>query len=177
MSSAKTYSLKELGQLSGFSVRTIRYYIKEGLLGAPLTAGSKACYPAGHLPRLRLIRRLQEEQHMPLADIAEQLAELDDEEVEGLVNATATPTNSATEYIHELLRTSSPAEATVRRVRTPTPTPVRLRAVLPENSHWERVVLHRDVEIQVRRPTTTAVNRRIHKLLALAKELFEEDKR
>jgi DNA-binding transcriptional MerR regulator len=151
---SNTYTLRQLNERSGLSVRTIRYYIKEGLLGAPLTAGSKACYPAGHLPRLRLIRRLQEEQHMPLADIAEQLSEL-----------------------HELLRTSNPAEAAVRRVRTPTPTPVRLRAVLPENSHWERVVLHRDVEIQVRRPTTTAVNRRLHKLLALAKELFEEDKR
>jgi DNA-binding transcriptional MerR regulator len=51
-------------------VRTIRFYISQGLLSGPGSRGKSATYGEAHVIRLRLIRRLAD-QHVPLARIAE----------------------------------------------------------------------------------------------------------
>ena len=66
------YDLDELARLSGLTVRTIRYYIQQRLLHASGHRGPGASYDAGHLARLRLIRRLQAD-HLPLAEIRRRL--------------------------------------------------------------------------------------------------------
>ena len=71
------YSLTELANLAGVSVRTVRYYQSQGLLSSSGTSGPGAKYGEAHLDRLRLIRRLQRE-HLPLAEIRRQLDEIDD---------------------------------------------------------------------------------------------------
>ena len=71
------YSLTELANLAGVSVRTVRYYQSQGLLSSSGTSGPGAKYGEAHLARLRLIRRLQRE-HLPLAEIRRQLDEIDD---------------------------------------------------------------------------------------------------
>ena len=71
------YSLTELANLAGVSVRTVRYYQSQGLLSSSGTSGPGAKYGEAHLDRLRLIRRLQRE-HLPLAEIRRQLDEMDD---------------------------------------------------------------------------------------------------
>jgi DNA-binding transcriptional MerR regulator len=58
--SPEEYPIRELAERAGVSVRTVRYYIQEGLLPAPDTQGRFASYTEEHLDRLELIRRLKE---------------------------------------------------------------------------------------------------------------------
>jgi DNA-binding transcriptional MerR regulator len=60
-------TIEDLAERAGVSVRTVRFYISQGLLAGPGTRGRAAAYGDEHLARLRLIRRLVE-QHLPLAE-------------------------------------------------------------------------------------------------------------
>lgn len=64
----KKYSIDELSDISGFSIRTIRYYIQEGLLNPPPGRGRGGFYFDSHLQRLREIKALQD-QGLKLASI------------------------------------------------------------------------------------------------------------
>ncbi len=46
---------------------------------------------------------------------------------------------------------------------------------LPDRSQWDRVSLTPDVELHVRRPLTRSQNKRVERLIAIARELLEED--
>ena len=56
----KTYLLTELAEAAGVSVRTIRYYIAQGVLQNPVSQGCNAHYTDEHLERLRYIKTHQE---------------------------------------------------------------------------------------------------------------------
>ncbi len=62
--------MSELAERSGVSPGTIRYYLREGLLGAGedvvRTSRNMAYYPPEYVERIVLIKRLQEERFMPL---------------------------------------------------------------------------------------------------------------
>jgi DNA-binding transcriptional MerR regulator len=58
--SEKQYTIEELSEQSGFTRRTIRYYIQEGLLEAPAGRGRGGFYNDSHLTKLRYIKSLQE---------------------------------------------------------------------------------------------------------------------
>jgi DNA-binding transcriptional MerR regulator len=81
------YSLTDLARLADVTPRTIRYYVAQGLLPSPEAAGPSTRYGAGHLARLRLIKRLQRD-HLPLAEIRARLERMGDEEVQALLDAT-----------------------------------------------------------------------------------------
>jgi len=49
------------------------------------------------------------------------------------------------------------------------------RSTAPDRSQWERVSLDPDVEIHIRRPMTRHNNKRVERLIRIARELFEED--
>jgi len=68
----KKYSIEELSGISGFSIRTIRYYIHEGLLAPPPGRGRGGFYFDSHLQKLRGIKALQD-QGLKLASIQEVL--------------------------------------------------------------------------------------------------------
>ena len=53
------HSLEDLARLTDLSVRTIRYYIQEGLVGRPLGEKRTAYYTARHLEQLLTIRKWQ----------------------------------------------------------------------------------------------------------------------
>ena len=98
------YSLTELADLAGVTPRTVRYYLAQGLLPAVGQTGPGSKYDAGHLARLRVIRRLQAE-HLPLAEIRRRLESLDDGEIRELVDAgePTPPTDTALEYLRNVL--------------------------------------------------------------------------
>lgn len=50
------YTMKQLSEESGFSARTIRYYITQGLVPKSVGQGKKAYYTDEHLGRLREIK-------------------------------------------------------------------------------------------------------------------------
>jgi DNA-binding transcriptional MerR regulator len=62
--------MSELAERSGVSPGTIRYYLREGLLGGGedvvRTSRNMAYYPPEYVERIELIKRLQEERFMPL---------------------------------------------------------------------------------------------------------------
>ena len=67
---AALLKMSELAERSGVSPGTIRYYLREGLLGdggdIVRTSRNMAYYPPDYVERIALIKRLQEERFMPL---------------------------------------------------------------------------------------------------------------
>lgn len=64
--------ISELAEASGVPVATVRHYLREGLLPEPVkTSRNMAYYPPEFAERIRLIKRLQEDQFMPLRVIRE----------------------------------------------------------------------------------------------------------
>ena len=80
--------MSELSQRSGVSPGTIRYYLREGLLGegsdVVRTSRNMAYYPPEYVDRIALIKRLQEERFMPLRVIKGALRE-DPDRVRALI--------------------------------------------------------------------------------------------
>jgi len=70
--SKKQYTIEELSELTGFSRRTIRYYIQEGLLDPPAGRGRGGFYYDSHMQKLLQIKSLQD-RGLTLAAIAELL--------------------------------------------------------------------------------------------------------
>ena len=71
--------MSELAERSGVSAGTIRYYLREGLLGEGAdivrTSRNMAYYPPEYVQRIELIKRLQEKRFMPLRVIKGALEE------------------------------------------------------------------------------------------------------
>ena len=61
MSEEGIYDVGELSALGGVSRRTVRYYVQEGLIPAPMGLGRGARYGKEHLERLLRVKSLQEE--------------------------------------------------------------------------------------------------------------------
>jgi len=57
------YSIEELAQLGGVSRRTVRFYVQEALIPAPLGLGRGRHYGPDHLARLLQVKALQEQGH------------------------------------------------------------------------------------------------------------------
>ena len=70
--SKTTHTIDQLSEKTGFPVRTIRYYIQEGLLDPPAGRGRGGYYYDGHLQRLLEIKALQD-RGLRLAAIQEML--------------------------------------------------------------------------------------------------------
>ena len=95
--------MSELAQRTGVSPGTIRYYLREGLLGGGedivRTSRNMAYYPVSYVERISLIKRLQEERFLPLRVIrgaleedpgrVQALVELEDRIIEGALARAA----------------------------------------------------------------------------------------
>jgi DNA-binding transcriptional MerR regulator len=69
----------ELSRISGVSIPTIKYYLREGLLPPGTATGpNQADYGDDHRHRLRLIRALAEVGRLPLATIRDVIEAIDD---------------------------------------------------------------------------------------------------
>jgi DNA-binding transcriptional MerR regulator len=190
------YGLTELADLAGVTPRTVRYYLSQGLLPAVGQRGPGSKYDPGHLARLRLIRRLQGE-HLPLAEIRRRLDELDDGEISELAGSDSPPPppGSALDYLRSVLvgQATAPRSGAVAPASSFAPnvlaerlgdsygsTPAMASTVPStqpiERSQWERVVLAPDVELHIRRPLARAQNKRVDRLVTIARELLEEDR-
>ena len=73
------FKISELAEAAGVSPGTVKHYLREGLLGHDAeivrTSRNMAWYPPEHVARIRLIKRLQEQRHLPLRMIGELLAD------------------------------------------------------------------------------------------------------
>jgi DNA-binding transcriptional MerR regulator len=55
----QTYTIEQLCELTGFSRRTIRYYVQEGIIAPPAGRGRGGFYYDSHLAILMKIKELQ----------------------------------------------------------------------------------------------------------------------
>lgn len=196
------YSLTELADLGGVTPRTVRYYLGTGLLPAVGPSGPGSKYGVGHLARLRLIRRLQAE-HLPLAEIRRRLDDLGEVEIRDLAaqERPAPPQDSALDYLRTVLGdpralplAATPASAAAPAARRALSgsaaaavavgeSAARVAPVnegsspsVVERSQWERITLGPDVELHIRRPLARAQQKQVDRLVAIARELLEEER-
>jgi DNA-binding transcriptional MerR regulator len=175
-------SVEELAESVGVPVRTVRFYITQGLIPGPGARGKSATYGEEHLLRLRLVRRLSE-QRVPLADIREQTSGLSLEEVRSLLEEEIRREKelqqamSPEEYVSELLnRARSARRPTTKKthdvLRQPSP-PV-FHALAEEASEslpvqpgetWYRSELVPGVELHVRADVEVRYRNLIERLL------------
>lgn len=69
----KKYTIQDLCEITGFSRRTIRYYVQEGIIEPPAGRGRGGFYFDSHLHKLNLIKSLQEK-GLTLSSIIEYLS-------------------------------------------------------------------------------------------------------
>lgn len=203
MSIDDPYTLSDLAGLADVTPRTVRYYIGQGLLPPAGQSGPGARYGENHLARLRLIRQLQR-QHLPLAEIRSRLSQLADEAVGALAVAESTAqaghgAESAADYIKRVLARVDPIgaprpDAVAQMLLEPSflgaePPGLRERAMpildaapaaplespASERSQWDRIALDPDVELHIRRPLSRTQNKRVERLIAIAREVLEEN--
>lgn len=180
---------EELAEQAGVPVRTVRYYIAEGLLPAPSGRGRGTVYTEEHLLRLRLIRLLVE-QRRPLAEIRQQLAGLSIDEVRALLAEqerqaaelqAASQAPSPRAYIAALLRRRtapaqevSPAKPPAVGQVVPSPPAAQVpdaRSADIEHSTWRRWELAPGVELHVRADAEQQSAQLIERVLDLANRM------
>lgn len=175
----------ELARRANVSVRTIRFYIAEGLLPAPQTRGRFTSYNEDALLRLQAIRYFKEA-FLPLREIRERLAGLTTEEVSellaGLGQTNAAPPehhSSAVDYIDELMAQKRQFNRQIaepdRAFGTPLPRipapPVQpVRPLRPET--WRHFRIAPGVTIQASSGLDDANEKRLEALLQFASQLF-----
>lgn len=178
------YAIGELADLAGVTPRTIRYYVSIGLLPSPEQAGPRTRYTDGHLKRLRLIRHLQR-QHLPLGEIGARLQGLDDESVEGALDADVmAPADSALEYIEQLRGGGPPGLMELKEIEPeayraparsfPEMRPPEPKAQMDTRTRWERVPLSENVELHIRQPGDRRKHKQIERLIQLGREMLQE---
>jgi DNA-binding transcriptional MerR regulator len=80
----ESYLINQLAERAGVTVRTIRYYVNEGLLPPPQTKGRYSAYDEDYLYRIRLIK-FYKESYLPLSRIRERLDAMTSEEIRATV--------------------------------------------------------------------------------------------
>jgi DNA-binding transcriptional MerR regulator len=116
-------TLEDLAKHSGLPLRTLRFYIQEGILQGPDTHGKYARYSQQHLDRLELIQRFKN-LRLPIQEIRHLLNNMTPEEISQIrqfqdvlnpaihlsfsedINESIPPSpgSSALDYIHDLER-------------------------------------------------------------------------
>jgi len=184
-------TIEELAARAGVSVRTVRYYINQGLLSGPGARGRNASYTVEHLARLQLIRRLAE-QHVPLAEQRQQLAGLSYQQVQTLLEDEerhetalhrASATRSPGDYIGELLTRARSARgnAPTHVLASPNP-PAAARSPNPASGQsasaetWQHWQLAPGLELHVRADRAGLHERLIERLLETAREALRRDR-
>ena len=163
------HTLAELAEASGLQPRTIRSWVAQDLLPAPLSRGPAARYPADTLERLLAVRAMRERLGMPLVAIRQEMLVASTEQIRayaamsmGLAPENLEPTgqaaSSALDYLRGLReRTEAkppsaapmPAagfEALVHRLADGRAEPVRKTRA----EEWLRIPVTPDVELAVR---------------------------
>jgi DNA-binding transcriptional MerR regulator len=146
-----TYSLDDLTSLAGVTVRTVRYYIAEGLLPPPLSRGRGAAYSHDHLERLLLITRLKEE-YLPLKEIRHRLQGMSPDEVGAVLHGAGPASElreddaSAASYIEAALRSERIARHDARPPRQSPKVAIRHDA---KDQAWRRLRISRDAELLI----------------------------
>ncbi len=193
--------IHELAQRAGVSVRTIRYYIEEGLLPQPTYQGKYSIYTPEYLDRLELIRRLKES-YLPLREIREIMSSLTDEQVRIRLKEAppSTPKFSmqvdasspnlkpgarALHYINRLIedqtqyKTKGSIEESqpIRKDRdefSQLHIPIQFQKAIQKEETWVRISIAPRVELHLRQPLDEDTENRGHQIFIYAKKILQD---
>ena len=190
-------TLEDLVNMSGLPMRTVRFYIQEGLLPGPDSRGKNARYTEEHLERLEWIQRLKEH-HRPLREIrvvlnnmtpGEIKALLDGQDkmqeylsnfnVKGEVAFEHLPVgNSALDYIRSVEgKGGKTQEATDQTVNLNLSAPVSVSpSSIDIRESWQRIVIGDGIELNFKMPIRSEDKTRIDELITFARQLFRNNK-
>ncbi|OGN91102.1 MAG: hypothetical protein A2Y88_02195 [Chloroflexi bacterium RBG_13_48_10] len=198
---AEELLIHELAERAGISVRTIRYYIDEGLLPQPSYQGKYSYYTLNYLDRLELIRRLKES-YLPLREISEIMNSLTDDQVRNRLSElpasspkfsveqkprqpTAKPGAKALDYINQVMDTqtkyrmkgtSDLPQPTITKQREITSQMNSIAAesapIMEVDEIWQRISLAPGVELNLRRPLDPVTENRVQQLINFARRIF-----
>lgn len=200
-------TLEDLATHSGLPLRTLRYYIQEGILQGPDTRGKYASYSQQHLDRLELIQRLKK-LRLPLQEIRHLLENMSPEEVSTVRQyqdilklqltqpirldrsefSSSQLKSSALEYIRSLEQGRENLKALTSNIDNSVSappaaaTPVRNQHKFDFQSNagqenWTRIVLRDGIELNVRTPMGADEKARIARLIEFARNLFHDQSR
>jgi DNA-binding transcriptional MerR regulator len=182
--SSRQYLIGELAARAGVSVRTIRYYISEGLLPPPQTRGRYSVYDEDYLQRIRLIRRLKDA-YLPIKEIRYMLETRTEEELEDFVQhyeSKLGPGGDALAYISGVLErrpdaqsrdglaSRSRASAAVRS--QPVDNARAGSDVMPDGAGWRRFVIADGLELHVSEPVLAQFGRAVRQLVRDGQEML-----
>jgi DNA-binding transcriptional MerR regulator len=166
------YQIAELAAQAGVTVRTVRFYIDQGLLPPPQTKGRYAYYTEADLARLQLIRRMKDA-YLPLQEIRRRLEGLTRAEIVTAAAAAASPlpepvapkrvSEAAPRYVAAAPAPPPPAAAPLREDLAPPGAPA---------ADWRRIELAPGVELHLRLPLAAPLARRVDELIHLARQLL-----
>jgi DNA-binding transcriptional MerR regulator len=174
---AQTYSLNEVAAQVGLELRVLRSWMGHPYRILPgFGRGSGTRYPQAFLDRAKLAQRLRDE-HLPLAEVANRLRGVPDDELEQLLNGSPAPSGrtskgSAADYAAAVLNSRGVTVSMLARAL-----PAMQQSPLPKRSTlarvaWERIPLSDAIEVHARRPMTREENRLLDDLLKEAERIF-----
>ena len=193
--------IHELAERAGISVRTIRYYIEEGLLPQPSYQGKYSYYSTAFLDRLELIRRLKDS-YLPLKEIRFIMNSLSDREVQKKLKEEPLPSPrfstqarepqqltkpgaKALDYIDRVMEDQSKyrTKGTIDHaqqthfqepviVHKPAVNQVAPAPAAPQAEEWQRIPLAPGVELHLRRPLDPATHSLVQQVIVYARRVF-----
>ena len=198
------FTLDDLVNLSGLPLRTIRFYVQEGLLEGPDTRGRFSLYSQRHLDRLQVIKRLKK-LRLPLQEIRSLLASMTPEEINRLypeeeirnpyakqvVEGESKPVSASTagasalEYIRNLEMAHSNIQLVSEASESNIPQEKRPASsgLANENEqilagrvqqNWHRIKICEGVELHLLEGRSTEDDPRIKQLLMYIDQLFDD---
>lgn len=195
------YLIHELAEKVGVSVRTIRYYISEGLLPSPDNKGRYATFNEEYRQRLELIRRLKDA-FLPLKEIRDRIVGLDPAQVQQMLDqleagASEAPTagtssqevfisqdvnsirerplNDALNYLAQVMGAQETGRQRPRPEQKIIPPPQaiqRPQRPTQEIETWQRIVLAPGLELHVRPAEEPFYRERLRQIIEFVKIQF-----
>jgi DNA-binding transcriptional MerR regulator len=190
----KDLTLEDLANASGLSLRTLRFYISEGLLQGPDTHGKFARYSQQHLDRLEMIHRLKN-LRLPIKEIRHLLDNMTPDEIsqirkyQEILNPSLTknktgdiyespisePGSSALEYIQNLENGRKNIQSITRSPATVPPSPPIYKnqaQAMGGQEIWKRIVIEEGIELNIRGLRDTDEEIKVRKLIEFTRKLF-----
>lgn len=185
-------TIEELAERSGLSIRTIRFYITEGLLPPPQTRGRNSAYTQEALDRLILIQRLKDA-HLPLKEIRDQLDALTPARIHELaqqhemdfinqsvaldIPVPTASSDTALDYITRILEARNAYHSSDQPMQSPPAPQMRALRKPPSSGpaeNWQRIEITPGVELHIREPLEPPVRKKLVQIIEMMKIIFRE---
>jgi DNA-binding transcriptional MerR regulator len=175
--SQQTYSLKEVAAQVGVELRVLRSWMGHPYRILPgFGRGSGTRYPQAFLDRAKLAQRLRDE-HLPLAEVANRLRGVPDQELEQLLNGTPVlhgraSKGSAADYAAAVLNSRGVTVSMFALAQPSMQQRPQMKRPTQARATWERIPLSDAIEVHARRPMTREENRQLDDLMREAERIF-----